>query len=598
MDAQTIDPVESFLQSGAQLPQAAGADPVEAFLSSTQAPSTPPAKGFGARISEDWHNRYDATVPPTLLRMVTGQTPVVGGTMQMIGNGLYGGMNDVLREGFNSLPDMTMIPDSEYQKPTSSPVADAVDLTAAGRNIGDILMNTRNSASRNIGDFLTTYPNFAANASAIANIATAAPALDVGGNLMANARRNIAAPIAKGSNEVVKAVQPLFDSGRQQLAANILRASAQDPEAAMANIQSAPEFIPGSIPTAGVASNDYGLMDLERTLRQQPGNPFGSRIAEQNTARNATMNAVAGTEGDINQAKEFREKLTAPLYENAANVPIAPNALKPVLDTIDTQIQAAGAQSDLGKTLLAYKAKLQGSLPSMQPIDTGLLDESGAPISRPNFENTQQGPLSQIYREERDQLQKTGMQPGAYGSSVRSVVKPINYQLGKALEEQSPDLQMANKEYASQSGAINNMQNMQDLTKSLTGTTQDTAGNYFYEPARVARLMKAGGLNTEQGWKDLPDALNTNQFHYVQNLQSDLARDNLLNSPAVKPVGSNTFANFSGTGALHSKIASMIEGVPIIGKMYKGASEDIKNKLIAAYLSPELATQMLAQGKP
>lgn len=403
---------------------------------------------------------------------------------------------------------------------------------------------------------------------------------------------------ATGISRTASALQPLYNSGRQQIAANFLRGAATDPEAAIRAIKNAPEYIPGSIPTAGVASGDYGLMDVERTLRQQPGNPFSQRIVEQNAARNATMNAVAGTPGDIAQAQAQRAATTGPLYEAAQNVPVAPDILTPIFTRIDQAVQDAGAQSDLGKTLIAYKAKLQKSLPSMTPVDTGLVGEDGMPITRPNFEQVTQGPLTQIYKEERDQLTKSGASPGAYGAAVKGVVKPINYQLGKVLESQSPDLQYANQEYQRMSNDINRMQNMQDLTKSLTNTAQDAAGNYFYSPAKVANLIKAGGTQTEnQGFQTLDKALDPNQQHYVQNLQSDLARDNMLNSPAVRPAGSPTFSYMSGTGDINSKVGSMLESVPIIGRWYKAQSQEIKQKVIDAYLDPEKAMQMLSQGK-
>lgn len=453
-----------------------------------------------------------------------------------------------------------------------------------------------------LGSFLSARPAMQAQG-VIGGVSAGGAARETGygptGQLAATLMGSIAAPAAWSALKTGgAAVQPLLPSGQKQIAANFMRDSAADPEAAMQNIKNAPEYIPGSLPTAGVASGDYGLMDVERTLRQQPGNPFSQRIAEQNAARNATMNAVAGTPGYIADSEASRKALTGPLYENAKNVPVAPGAFNPIVGKIDSAVEDAGKTSDLGKTLLSYKAKIQGAMPSMEPVPTGLVDESGSPISRPNFENTTQGPLTQIYKEERDQLTKRGDLPGAYASSVKGVVKPINYDLGKALEAQSPDLKFANQEYQTMSRDINNMENAQGLTKSLTGTTKDAAGNYFYEPSRVERLMKAGGINTERnGWQPLSEALDKNQLHYLENLHADLGRDNLLNSPAVRPVGSNTFANFTSSGAINSKVGSMLEKIPMVGNLYKGSSEQIKQKLIGAFLDPKIAAEMLAKGK-
>lgn len=546
-----------------------------------------------------------ATAIPTLISNIPA---AAGNTVAYGYNKLAGGHADYvpLNNPFGVGADVIFGPNGQPQGPgerIESGIVSGLAGVGSGVKIGkEAVEKGSELIGPKLGALLSARPAVQAQAAA-GGAATGGAAKELGygpkAQFIASLAGALAAPASWSAIKTAgAAVQPLLTSGQKQIAANFMRGSATDPNVAIQNIKNAPEYIPGSKPTAGVASGDYGLMDVERTLRQQPGNPFSQRIAEQNAARNATMNAVAGTPGDIATSEATRKAVTSPLYESAQNVPTAPDAFRPILSGIDSAVENAGKASDLGKTLLAYKAKIQGGLPSMEPVNTGLLDETGMPISRPNFETTTQGPLSQIYREERDQLQKAGMQPGAYASSVKGVVKPLNYQLGKALEAQSPDLEYANQEYQRMSTDINHMQNAQALTKSLTGTTKDAAGNYFYEPSRVERLVKAGGMNTEnQGWKPLSVALDPNQQHYLGNLHADLGRDNLLNSPAVRPVGSNTFANFTSSGAINSKIGSMLEKIPVAGNIYKGASERIKQQLIAAYLDPKIAAQMLAKGK-
>lgn len=585
-----------FLQSSSQQPAmnpSAGIDPVEAFLQSdSQAPMQ--QQGFGARLSEDMSNRFKNETIPTLKRQMMGEQGIGDTTLQLMGNTFLGGASDLGKEAYNSLPDSFTGPTNASIQSITQPVAkgaqgiaDLVDNTSMGKSLGNALMNMS--------------PTTSANVRAIGNVASGAPILEGGANAVANTLDIAKSGLKMAASPVVSAIAPFTESGKQKIAAAIMASSAADPQTAASALKNAPEYIPQSYPTTGPASGDTGLLSLERTLRADPNNYFAQRIGQQNVARNATMQAVAGNESDIAAAKESRSAATSPLYESAGNVPIAPDTIKPVIAQIDGAIQKAGAASDLGKTLQAYKGKITSSLPSMEPVNTGLVDEGGSPITRPNFEQTQQGPLSQIYREERDQLQKTGMQPGAYGASVKGVVTPINYELGKALEAQSPELKAANQDFANRSTDINHMQNMQELNNKLVNTGQvGTSGDYFYSPAKVGKVMQEGGLNTPNGWQDFNKALDPNQQHYLSNLSLDLNRDNLLNSPEVKPSGSPTYSYMEGAKGFNTKIGQAMTSIPYVGSklkgMYANAGEAVKNKIIAAMLDPRMAAEMILKG--
>lgn len=154
---------------------------------------------------------------------------------------------------------------------------------------------------------------------------------------------------------------------------------------------------------------------------------------------------VGKAAGDVvSAATRERSAMTGKLYKHAEEALLDVAALKPVMEKIDAEIIRLGEGSDAAAVLRGLKSKIESAAPSMEPIPTGVLDESGTMISRPKFVNAQQGPMIQIYKETRDQLAKTAEQEGALASTVKGVVKPINKELGVALEAQNPALQRAN----------------------------------------------------------------------------------------------------------------------------------------------------------
>ncbi len=402
-------------------------------------------------------------------------------------------------------------------------------------------------------------------------------------------------------NSSYGAVQPLFDKGRQEIADSILSRYATDPKAAAQAMQSATEFVPGSQPIAGEASNDPGLLGLQKTLQQQPENHFGSRLSEQNAARTNLLNQVTGDETTIPRYEAMRTAATKPLYDAANPQPISPDAFQPVLQKIDEQVQALGANSDAGKTLLSLKKDIQGALPETKQVTSGLLDANGNPITTTVATAKPQSNMIQIYRETRDALNRDAMQPGAYGATVKGVISPINQMLGQELESQSPEFAQAQQMFARMSQPITEAQNMQGLAKRLVTTQHDFQGNNMLSHAASERVVNNGEINTQyNGVQPLSEALSPEQNQALQAINSDLVRSNMVNSPVVRPPGSNTFNNTASTGQLANSIGARIgEHVPFIKGPYQAAKPDIIGKVANRMLSTqEAAAALLANPQP
>lgn len=400
----------------------------------------------------------------------------------------------------------------------------------------------------------------------------------------------------KGASDIIA---PFTQGGRNSMANNIIAKQASDPKQAANALQNVPQYVPGSNPTGGTASGDLGLIGTEKTLMQNPANFFGERLGAQNTARTNFINQVAGDETAVPRYTEMRSNETAPLYTKAMEQPIDPAAIKPVIQSIDSKIADVGAGSDAGKILAELKNQIKGALPNMEPVDTGLLDAQGLPITKPQFNNVTSGPLTQIFKENRDQLQSGSMQPGALGATVKGVIKPVNQQLGAALEAQNPKLAEANDLFSRMSRPIDETNNMQTLVPKMTGGIEDLNGQNIFSPAKVGNIMKQGEMQTGyDGMQPLNKALSPEQYQALEALNSDLQRSNAVNIPMIRPPGSNTFNNTASTAELTNSLAGKLaQHIPFFGKTYSNQNAKILQAIADKMLDPKMTREALLKGK-
>lgn len=112
-------------------------------------------------------------------------------------------------------------------------------------------------------------------------------------------------------------VAPLTSNGQQRIASQVLANQASDPQAAASNLDAAQPIVPNSPRNSGEASQDVGLLSLEKGLRSRNPSDFGQRVSEQNAARQAELESVAGTPADLATAIKDRTDTTAPMREQA-----------------------------------------------------------------------------------------------------------------------------------------------------------------------------------------------------------------------------------------------------------------------------------------
>lgn len=163
-------------------------------------------------------------------------------------------------------------------------------------------------------------------------------------------------------NAANSAVQPLTQGGRQQIVGNALNQFADDPALAARNMNNAAEFVPGSQPMAGEASGDYGLLGLQKGLRNLNPSEFANRISEQNAGRNRLLDGMAGTPEDIQALQASRDAGTAQMREQSfqeAQYSRRAQAAAQKVPTLEDNLTDLGSQrSEAQKSLAALNNQM------------------------------------------------------------------------------------------------------------------------------------------------------------------------------------------------------------------------------------------------
>lgn len=468
-------------------------------------------------------------------------------------------------------------------KSTISGAQNAAPVTSAGQKLAATITDNPT--------LFTTGAATGAASSGAAREGGYSPAAQLAAGLVGGA---VGGPAALAAAAAVKNfVQPLYQGGRNQIIANLLASKASDPVAAAQAITNAPTYIPGSVPIAGVASGDTGLMGLQRGVQNLPvaEQSFKDRAIQQTSAQNDVLNNVAGNPADMSKLIKARSDATTPLYDAAKQQPINSSAIQPVLDDLDKRIALAGPQNDSGKLLIALKNKIQAGLPNAQPQETGVLDASGNMITRPAGPTMQQ-PVIGTYRETRDALNLKGMQPGALGAEVRGNIQPANVALGNALESQSPDFAKAQALYKQGSTPINQLEAGQAIKGQIQSNTPIAGGQLPIVQPKLQQLMENGAVNVDG--KEIPlSSLTPSQQQGLQSLQSDLNRNVQANGARVAATPISELTNL----ATQSPVNALLSHIPIVKGIAEAKNAQIQNQLVKVMLDNPETARLLMMGK-
>ena len=111
-------------------------------------------------------------------------------------------------------------------------------------------------------------------------------------------------------------VAPFTQGGREKLAGRVLERFAKDPDSI---IRGGQELVPGSVPTLAEATQDIGLAQLQRSLRNNPDANLAitNRMLSNQDARLSALRGIAGDEGKREFFDASRKASADDLYRKA-----------------------------------------------------------------------------------------------------------------------------------------------------------------------------------------------------------------------------------------------------------------------------------------
>lgn len=373
-------------------------------------------------------------------------------------------------------------------------------------------------------------------------------------------------------------VSPLTRTGQENIAGRVLATQATDPQTAAANLDAAQPVVPNSPRNAGEASQDLGLLALEKGLRGRNPADFGQRISEQNAARQAELANVAGTPQELAAAKAARDAATGPMREAALGAGGTAD-IAPVHATIDSILQSpAGARETVSKSLQWAK---------------GLIGDQTDPAS--------------LYEIRKDlQLAQMGkLQPSSQNAPNASTLAQARGQLGQvvsslddSIEQAAPGFKAYLQRYKELSQPIDQMKVVQEIQKRSQLQSMDiTTGDQFLGNAKFGQVLDKA--IEKSGQKLTPD-----QIERLNAIRTDLQYGQAINSPLIKAPGSDTFQNLSiaqaigmgGTGA-HPIAQVLTKPLAWVYKL-AGTDKSVNDVLVHAMLDPKLASAMLKRATP
>lgn len=381
----------------------------------------------------------------------------------------------------------------------------------------------------------------------------AGPLVSAGAKAAGGALWNVAKPVVQPAKFVGQGVAGVM--------------SPQDAAAAASAIRSAPQFVPGSTPTAAQVAASPLLVQTEKAFANASPDfrtALLDRSIQNNDARWSVLNGIAGSPLDLQNAQAARSSAVNALYNTAkqqafqVDAPMTDLMNRPAMQSAIKRAQTLADNKNAGNILSTVRVpnSMGGS-----PTNVTALSGNGAQAVKESLdamllpENTMK-----LSNKEIGALQDTR---NAYLSW---------------LESKSPEFQQARQTYSNMSPPVNTMTAGQKLTGDLAlappnamNVPQITFPNF---KARFSQAMK-GDPDVAQFGID-PLALDA-----LHGVQSDLQREMVSNS--VRSGGSDTAYNLAANGWLARNLyGAGFDGATGIGKTAAAATTALTGHPIAA----------------
>lgn len=473
-------------------------------------------------------------------------------------------------------------------------VAGALTGTAGTMRLGtQLAAGAVSPVTRGVGQMLAAAPEVQA-AAATGGAVGAGLAREEGAGPMAQLGAALIGSIAPGVPTAMRApaqagkaiVQPFTREGQEVVAGNVLRRFATLPDEAVARMESAPTYVPGSVPTMAEAARDPGLLALQGPLGKlfDPMNLIGQRVAQQNLARAQALENIAGTPETIDILKGIRAAETKPMRVEAFLAqkefgPVSYDATNPIRTKISEVLSGeTGNQEPVENAMKWLAGRLN-------------ITEKGGQLSPERLYNVRkdinraiEGKFDNAYPGIRLAAQELG--------SVRNV-------LDEVIEGTAPGFKSYLSTYAERSKPIS----QQELLQQVQGKSRVAAPDITLGEEAIPILSQAKLRNQVQNRAtELQRTLTQEQSVILDNILRDLDRSAALTGSVARRAGSDTFKNFSVANLIGSMFSDVLADTTTVKSLsaplnilYKIPDEKVSQLLVEAVLDPKFAALLMKQ---
>lgn len=372
-------------------------------------------------------------------------------------------------------------------------------------------------------------------------------------------------------------------SGADRKAGTILRDAATDADSAITNLYRTQPVVPGSAPTAGMASGDEGVAALLNVVQDRV--PHVQKAAHRaattrDTARTAFAAKVGGSADDLANMEAMRNEVTRPMREAVLSRvrPIPATALTDPLDELARLPQMAG------KTNQTAIASVKADLQRITNPETGAIDPVALYEVRKDIGLMMDGKLSG---------DAANMK---FARKVLSSIKnAIDDQIDNAAEQKGI-WKAYLSEFAGRSKAIDQMATFQDvIRRSGAGTVNPQTGEPILYASKLNNILRREGAL-------LGKTLTNDQMDALRRIASDLSAEQAAakaSSSAAR--NSTTFSLLSGDAML-DKALGRVPGGGLLSRaaqwVKQGQQDRVLGLLGDAVQDPTLAAQLMQAGAP
>lgn len=454
------------------------------------------------------------------------------------------------------------------------------------------------------------------------------------------------------------AIQPLYESGRNQILANVLRNVIPDDRVGgiVERLTAARPLVPGSMPTAAEVAESGGIAALQRSGAAAFPEPYTQRGLEQNAARVQALRGIAGDEASLAAAQQARETTTRPLYRQAEQSTAEVDSTR-VVNLIDRLTAKNTGRPQLVKELNQVRETLFESYPVAQrgsdawkELDTALTkrmsdaDSSAVRTARTVMDRIRKGSIDAeeglaqlkdvkvtsktasdaidyakaqlktpdyVLRQKPENIiSSIGGIKDILATTENPLLKRELLTVKRALENQlkkvEPAFKEAEQNFAQLSQPINQMQIGQDLLNKMQPALSDFGALGSETAAKYAAALR----NSEQtakaatGFKGatLERTMTPEQMNTLTSVAQDLARKTNAQNLGRGP-GSDTFQKLAMANmAQQAGLPIGLLELPVVGRamgfMYKNADEKMQEALAKVLLDPQATAKLIAQAKP